>query len=89
MKIYAVLKGDKVVFIYPHRYKVASFIVPNANLLNDDDPLANKQWANLTKEIDKLNVNQTFYYGEHTIILEEIPDDEYIKLITQDVKENG
>jgi hypothetical protein len=54
-------------------------------LLNDDNSLANKQWADLTKEIDKLDIGQEFNYGEYTIIFEEIPDDEVRKMTNRDL----
>lgn len=83
MEIYTVLNGDEACFIDLHRYRVASFLIPNANLLNNDDPLANKQWAKLTKRIDELEIGESMDFGDYTIILGEIDDDVFSDLLKE------
>lgn len=81
MNVYAVLHGDNVCFWSFHRYKIASFLIPNANLLNDDNPLANKQWIKLVNDIDNLEIGQGLEFGEYVVVLEEIDEKDHFELM--------
>lgn len=85
MKIYAVIRDDKMCFVDLHRYRVASFLIPAANLLNNDNPLANKQWIALTKDIDKLETGKSIEYGDCKIICDEIDNEIFIQLVAHEV----
>jgi hypothetical protein len=74
VKVFAVVSGKKVCFVDFHRFRIASFLIPDANLLKDDNPLANKQWENLVNDINKLEVGQSLGFGEYIIMLEDVPD---------------
>jgi len=74
MKAYAVVKNDKVCFVEFHRFRIASYLIPEANLLNNNNPIANDKWANLVNDIDKLEVGKSLKFGKYTIMFEDVPD---------------
>lgn len=82
MKAYAVVKGNEVVFVEFHRFRVASYIIPDANLLNDNNPLANKKWEKLAMAIGNLNPCEYFQYGEYSIFCDNVPD----KVVRKDIE---
>lgn len=74
MKIYAVLQGYNVCFCELHRFRVASYILP------DDNPIESIQWQQLAITIGELEVGEYIEYGDYTVVLEEIDDDKFREL---------
>ncbi|MPN50302.1 hypothetical protein SDC9_197928 [bioreactor metagenome] len=74
MKVFAVVNSGQVCFIEFHRFRIASFLVPEANLLNNVNPLANEAWTKLANDIDKLEVGQSLEFGKYVVMLEDVPD---------------
>lgn len=84
MKVFAVVRNKNICFVDFNKYKIASHLIPDANILKNENPLANKQWTKLVKEIDKLEVGQSLQFGDYTVIFEDVPD----HIIQSDIEED-
>jgi hypothetical protein len=80
MKAWCVTE-DNVCFCDASRFKIASFLIPKANPLNNDNPLANKQWIKLVNDIDSLEIGKSLYFGQYTVALEEIENKVFLRLV--------